>query len=77
MTGMEEDALQNLARILEVKRVITEGEFVVVQAHVQHKPGDLGAALVHIFRFENSRILELWDLGQPVPEKSPNRYGMF
>jgi hypothetical protein len=30
-----------------------------------------------IFRFEKGRIVELWDLGQPVPEISPNQYGIF
>lgn len=54
-----------------------EGELVAVHSHVRQKPGDLGAAVVHIFRFEKGRIVELWDLGQPVPEKSPNQYGMF
>ena len=29
------------------------------------------------FRFQGDRIVELWDLGQPVPEKSPNENGMF
>lgn len=75
--GMEENALQNPNKVLEVKRVIAEGEFVVVHSHVRQTPGDLGAAAVHIFRFEKGRIAELWDLGQPVPEKSLNQYGMF
>jgi predicted SnoaL-like aldol condensation-catalyzing enzyme len=75
--GMEENAHQNPDKALEVKRVIAEGDLVVVHAHVRHKPDDLGAALVHIFRFENDRIVELWDLGQPVLEESPNQYGMF
>ena len=77
MTGMEENARQNPGKVLEVKRTIAEGELVVVHSHVRQKPGDLGAAVVHIFRFEKGRIAELWDLGQPVPEKSPNQYGMF
>lgn len=77
MSAMEENARQNPNKALEVKRAIAEGELVVVHAHVRHKPGDLGVALVHIFRFEAGRIVELWDLGQPVPDKSPNQYGMF
>ena len=77
MAGMEENARQNPSKVLEVKRAFAEGELVVVHAHVRQKPGDLGAALVHIFRFEKGRIVELWDLGQPVPDKSPNQYGMF
>lgn len=75
--GMKENAIQNPAKVFEVKRVIAEGDFVVTHSHVQQKPGDLGAAVVHIFRFENGKIVELWDLGQPIPEKSPNQYGMF
>ena len=77
MAGMEQNALQNPDKVLEVKRTIAEGDLVFTHSHVQQKPGELGAAVVHIFRFENGRIVELWDLGQPVPEKSPNQYGMF
>jgi len=77
MAGMEENARQNPNKVLEVKRAIAEDEFVAVHSHVRQEPDDLGAAVVHIFRFENGRIVELWDLGQPVPEKSPNQYGMF
>lgn len=77
MVGMEENARQNPDKVLEVKRAIAEGDLVVVHSHVQQKPGESGAAVVHIFRFENGRIAELWDLGQPVPEESPNQYGVF
>ena len=49
---------------------------VAVHSHVRQKPDDLGAAVVHIFRFENGRIVELWDLGQEAPAQSPNQYGM-
>jgi len=77
MAGMEENARQNPNKVLEVKRAVAEGELVVVHSHVRQKPGDLGAAVVHIFRFEKGRIVELWDLGQPVPDKSLNQYGMF
>jgi predicted SnoaL-like aldol condensation-catalyzing enzyme len=75
--GMKDNAKQNPNKILEVKRVIEEGEFVVTHSHVQQKPGERGAAVIHIFRFEKGRIVELWDLGQPISEKSPNQYGMF
>ncbi len=77
MAGMEQNARQNPGKVLEVKRAIAEGELVAVHSHVRQKPGDLGAAVIHIFRFEQGRIVELWDLGQPVPENSPNQYGMF
>lgn len=77
MTGMEENARQNPDKSLEVKRAIAEGEFVAVHSHVRQKLGDPGGAVVHIFRFENGRIVELWDVGQAIPEDSPNQHGMF
>jgi len=75
--GMKENAVLNPDKVFEIKRVIAEGDFVVTHSRVQQKPSDLGPAVVHIFRFENGKILELCDLGQPVPEESPNQYGMF
>jgi len=75
--GMQANALQNPGKVLDVKRVIAEGELVVVHSHVQQKPSERGAAVIHIFRFENDRIVEPWDLGQPIPDESPNRFGMF
>jgi predicted SnoaL-like aldol condensation-catalyzing enzyme len=75
--GMEENARQNPSKTIEVKRAIAEGDFVVVHSRVRLTPNASGAAVVHIFRFENGRIVELWDVGQPVPESSPNQFGMF
>lgn len=75
--GMEENARQNPEKYLEVKHAVAEGDFVVVHSNVHQKSGDLGAAVVHIFRFESGRIVELWDVGQPVPDQSRNQYGMF
>ena len=77
MTAMEENARENPNKTLDVKRVIAGGDLVAVHSHVRQNPDELGGAVVHLFRFEEGRIVELWDLGQPVPEESPNQYGMF
>ena len=77
VAAMDENARQNPDKAYEVKRTISEGPFVAVHGYVRHKPGDRGAALVHIFRIEDGRIRELWDIGQEVPADSPNRSGMF
>ena len=77
MTAMQENARENPNNTLDVKRVIVEGDLVAVHSHVRQNPDDLGGAVVHLFRFEEGLIVELWDLGQPVPEESPNQYGMF
>jgi predicted SnoaL-like aldol condensation-catalyzing enzyme len=77
MNGMEENAHQNPNKTLDVKHAIAEGAFVAVHSHVRQNPDDPGGAVVHIFRFEDDRIVELWDVGQPMPKESPNQHGMF
>jgi len=77
MKGMEENAAKNPNKVLEVRHAIEEGDLVAVHSRVRMKPGEPGLALVHIFKFEGDRIVELWDIGQPVPENSPNENGMF
>lgn len=77
MLAMEESAAANPQKSLEVKRTIEEGDTVMVYSLVKQRPEDLGAAVVHIFRFQDGRIVELWDVGQPIPENSPNENGVF
>jgi predicted SnoaL-like aldol condensation-catalyzing enzyme len=77
MKAMEENASQHPGKSIVIHHVLEDGNLVAIHACVHHEPGDRGIALVHIFRFEGDRIAELWDLGQPVPEHSPNENGMF
>ena len=77
MMAMAENAVKNPGKILEIQRALEDGDLVAVHSRVRQKAGDRGAAVVHIFRFEGNQIAELWDFGQPVPEDSPNEYGMF
>lgn len=63
-----------------IKRVIAEGDIVVVHSHGFTDPTDSkdrGEASVDIFRVENGKIVEHWDVIQPVPEKSNNSNTMF
>jgi predicted SnoaL-like aldol condensation-catalyzing enzyme len=50
---------------------------VMVYSRIKQKVEDLGAAVVHIFRFHKGKIVEMWDVGQPVPKDSPNENGML
>ena len=61
----------------EVKRIITEGDLVVIHHEVHMAPGDDGMAVVDIFRVEGDKIVEHWDVLQPIPTEAANDNGMF
>ena len=62
---------------MEPKRIVAEGDLVVLHSHLILKPGDRGSAVVDIFRLENGKIVEHWDVVQEVPETSANNNTMF
>ena len=62
---------------LEVKRMLCEGDFVTVHLHWFEYPGDRGSAVMDIFRLENHRIVEHWDVMQPIPLNPANDNSMF
>ncbi len=75
--AMEANARANPAKLLDVQRTVAEGALVVVHSKVRQRPDDGPVATVHIFRFEDGRIAELWDVAQAEPPDSPNLSGMF
>ncbi|SHG53515.1 nuclear transport factor 2 family protein [Ornithinibacillus halophilus] len=75
--AMEEDAAQNPDKSLEVKHAIAEDDLVTVHSHMKQQDNTPGYSLVHIFRLDENKIVELWDITQPVPEESVNEYGAF
>jgi predicted SnoaL-like aldol condensation-catalyzing enzyme len=61
----------------EVKRVIADGDLVVLHVHSKMTAADRGRAIVDIFRVKGNRIVEHWDVIQAIPEKSANNNTMF
>jgi predicted SnoaL-like aldol condensation-catalyzing enzyme len=59
----------------KVHRVVAEGSFVLAQSE-----GELGGkptAFYDVWRVENGKIAEHWDVIQPIPEQTASGLGLF
>lgn len=61
----------------QIVRSAAEGDLVFLHVHVTPAPSDRGVGIVEIFRVKNGKIIEHWDVIQPVPEKPVNSNSMF
>lgn len=62
-------------RSFNVKQVFETDDRVAVYSQVVKD--DMEIAVVHIMRFENGKISEMWDVGQVIEKDSPNENGLF
>ena len=62
---------------VDIKRVIAEGDLVVTHSLLTTAPVDRATAAVDIFRLEDGKVVEHWDVLQPVPETAANDNTMF
>jgi predicted SnoaL-like aldol condensation-catalyzing enzyme len=60
-----------------IKRIIADGDLVAVHSHGKFAPDDRGIAVVDILRVKGCKVMEHWDVVQPVPEKAANTNTMF
>jgi predicted SnoaL-like aldol condensation-catalyzing enzyme len=61
----------------EIVRSFVDGDYVILHVHAVREPGTRGNAIVDIFKLENGKIVEHWDVVQPIPETSANKNTMF
>jgi predicted SnoaL-like aldol condensation-catalyzing enzyme len=61
----------------EIKRVFADGDYVIVHVHAIREPGTRGRAIIDIFKLENGKVVEPWEVAQDIPEKAANSNGMF
>jgi len=74
ITFLKEKAPQSHS---EIKRSFVDGDTVVLHVHAVREPGTRGNAIVDIFKLEGGKIVEHWDVVQPIPEAAANPNGMF
>lgn len=75
MNAMIDSDKEHPNKSFVVKQVFEDGDRVAVFSHVAKEQMDI--AVVHILRFENGKISEMWDLGSILEKNSPNKNGMF
>jgi predicted SnoaL-like aldol condensation-catalyzing enzyme len=72
-----EDEAKHPGKQLDVRLALQDGDHVAVHSRLKHPAFEPEVAVVHIFRFENGRIVEAWDIVQMAPEQIVNTNGMF
>jgi predicted SnoaL-like aldol condensation-catalyzing enzyme len=68
---------KNPSANVKIYRTIAQGDLVVLHLHSKINDKDLGKAIVDIFRLENGKIVEHFDVTQDVPAKTVNGNSMF
>lgn len=61
----------------EVKKVIAEGDLVVLHLHGINGMSPHGEQVVDIFRVKDGKVVEHWDVIQPIPADARNPNGTF
>ncbi|NUS93117.1 MAG: SnoaL-like domain-containing protein, partial [Nocardia sp.] len=61
---------------LELRRVVADDEHVVVHYRMTTPADERGTAVVDIWRLVDDRIVEHWDVVQPVPDSAQIPNGM-
>jgi predicted SnoaL-like aldol condensation-catalyzing enzyme len=60
-----------------IKRVIAEGDLVMLHVHGMNGISPHGESVVDIFRVADGKVVEHWDIIQPIPDKADNANSMF
>ena len=61
----------------EIKRILVDGDLAMIHVHGRGDAAGPGGAVADIYRLQDGKIVEHWDVVQPVPEDAVNPHPMF
>jgi predicted SnoaL-like aldol condensation-catalyzing enzyme len=64
----------------KVKHVLADGDLVAVHTELlsnKSKPSEGGLRQIHLFRFDDDKIVEYWDITQQITPNMPNAGDAF
>ena len=61
----------------EIKRAFSRGDLVALHIHNRRSPDVRGNTVVDMFRIEDGKVVEHWDVVQAIPERAQNDNTMF
>lgn len=62
---------------IDIRHLVIAGDLAVVHLHGRAGDDDLGIVGTDIFRLVDGKIVEHWDVVQPVRESSRNHHAMY
>jgi predicted SnoaL-like aldol condensation-catalyzing enzyme len=60
-----------------ISKALADDDMVALHVHLTREANDPGLAIAELFRMENGKIVEHWDIVQPVPQKTASGNSMF
>jgi predicted SnoaL-like aldol condensation-catalyzing enzyme len=60
-----------------VVRSFADGDYVILHVHIMNAVEAPNLAVMDIFRVENGKLMEHWDVASPVPATAKNANGVF
>ena len=60
----------------DLKRVLADGDYGVIHLH-GYRDGQHGGAVMDLYRVDGGRIVEHWDVIQPIPKTASNGHPLL
>jgi predicted SnoaL-like aldol condensation-catalyzing enzyme len=61
----------------EIKRILVDGDMAMIHLHGRPSPDNPGGAVADIYRLKDGKIVEHWDVLQPIQTQTVNPHPYF